>query len=392
MAVWRYLPRVAPLTRRLQMLFRIFIAATLLTVPSFASASCESLAKSAASVSGDAVARTYTKLVACDRTMAEDRFDDFMRASKDLGTLTALSLAAIDNGVYGPVWGMLEKVPDLGMRDEVAKAVGLSCAEHPEVVGFLKGAHSQLRDRQFNMWTYAFRGCESAELDSWLGQIVSQPPSVAYDDKYNTVSEALVKRQKAAALPMLAVAAKAAGQNGGPFTTILDRMNEAVRPDTFGADIAPEDREALEAALVDVAKSLSPEQAAQVADRLFQAGAEQAAASLLPTIYADRVQGKGTLTYGVAAVESCEKEAVVHFAAVTEPSKRWNIVADVTPMALQFKPRLKCAADGEWPVMTTPEPVSSKGDISEWVQTLAADWEGKGLEVKVKEEKGFSLE
>lgn len=374
------------------MLVRWIFAAGLLGLTSTAHASCESMAKSAASLSGDAVSKTYSSLIACDRALAEEHFDDFMRASKDLGTLTSLSLAAIDAGVHTPVWGMLEKVPDLSLRDEVAKAVGNSCGDHPEVVGFLKGAHSQLRDRQFNMWTYAFRGCESADLDGWLNQVVAQPPSVAYDDKYNTVSEALVKRQKAGSLPTLAAAAKVAGKSGGPFTTILDRMNESVRPDTFGADIAPADREALEAALVDVAKALGPDEAAQVADRLFQAGAEQAAASLLPTIYADRVQGKGTLTYGVAAVESCEKEAVVHFAAVTEPSKRWNIVADVTPMALSFKPRLKCAAEGEWPVMTTPQPVSNKGEISTWVEGLAADWEGKGLEVKLREEKGLSLD
>jgi hypothetical protein len=364
----------------------------LLALPATANASCQSIADGASSLPGAAIPATYARLVACDRQLAEDRFDDFMRASKDVGTLVGLCMAAIDNGVNAPVWGMLEKVPDLSLRDEVAKGVGGSCSEHANVVGFLKGAHSQLRDRQFNMWTYAFRVCEAEELDSWLREVVVLPPSVSYDDKYNTVTEALVKRQRGAALPTLAIAAKVAGKNGGPFTTLLDRMNESVRPESFGADISGDDRVALEAALVDVAQALPSEQAAQVADRLYQAGAESAAASLLPTIYADRVQGKGVLTYGVAAIESCDKEAIVHFASVTEPSKRWSILDDVTPMALAFKPKLKCVGEGSWPVMTTSEPILGKNEIAEWAEGLVADWQGRGLEVKLREEKGLTLE
>ena len=371
---------------------RIVGLLALLGAPTVASASCESFVRQVNGVGASALPGLFTKLARCDQRLAEDRFSDFMRASGDVGTLVSLSLAAIDSGVNAPVWGMLEEIPEFSLRDEVAKGVGAHCVDHPQVLAFLKGAHGQLRDRQFGMWREAFKSCESADLDVWLEQVVSQPPSVSYDEKYNVVSESLIKRQRVASLGVLKTAAIAAGNNGGPFSTILDRMNESVRPDTFGADIAEDDREALEAALVDVAKQVTPELAAQVADRLYQAGAESAAASLLPTIYAGRVQGKGMLTYAVASVETCGKDAIIHYAAVTEPAKRWSIVDDVTPLALAFKPKLKCTSEEAWPVLTTPEPVAGRGEISDWVATIEAEWEEKNLSVKGREEKTIILD
>lgn len=356
-----------------------------------AQADCLAIAKKASTVAPDQMGPTYTSLVACDAKVAEERFDDFMRASKDVDTLVALSLAAIDGGVNAPVWAMLEKIPDIAVRDPVAREVGAECASHPAVVGFLQGAHANLRDRQFGMWREGFKGCASPELDAWLAQVVAKPPAVSYDEKYNVVSESLVKRKRAEALPVLQEAAIAAGGNGGPFTTILDAMNEAVRPETFGAQISDEDRAKLEKALVEVARKVSPELASQVADRLYQAGAESAAASLLPVVYADRTQGKGTLVYGVAAVESCDKEAVVHYAEVSEPGKRWSIVDDVQQTALAFKPRLKCTAEGPWPVLTSPQPLA-KGGLEEWVAKIEADWTAQGLKVSLREEKAFALD
>lgn len=355
-----------------------------------ANAACDDLWKSAATVAPAEVAPTFVKLVSCDAAVAQAHFEDFMRASKDIDTLVSLSLSAIDAGMNPPVWAMLDQLPDLSTRDEVAREVGAACAEHPKVVAFLEGAHGQLRDRQFGMWRDAYRECAAPELDTWLATVVSAPPSVAYDEKFNVVSEALVKKQRGAAMPVLQKAAIAAGKSGGPFTTVLDRMNEAVRPDTFGAPLSDADRAKLEAALVEVAKQVSPELAAQVADRLYQAGAESAAASLLPTIYADRAQGK-LMLYGVAAVESCDKQAIVHYAEVTDPAKRWSIVDDVQGPARAFKPKLTCTAEGEWPVLTTPEPLP-KGGLETWLATIESEWAGKGLDVKLKEEKAIALQ
>lgn len=355
-----------------------------------AQAACDDLWKNVAAAPPADVAPSYVKLVQCDAKVAEAHFEDFMRASKDIDTLVSLSLSAIDAGVFAPVWAMLDQVPEVSTRDEVAREVGAACADHPKVVPFLEGAHAQLRDRQFGMWRDAYRECATPEIQTWLAGVVAAPPAVAYDEKYNVVSEALVKQQRGAALPVLQKAAIAAGKANGPFTTVLDRMNEAVRPDTFGAPLSDDDRAKLEAALVEVARQVSPELAAQVADRLYQAGAESAAASLLPTIYADRVQGK-LMLYGVAAVESCDKQAIVHYAEVTDPAKRWSIVDDVQGPARAFKPRLTCTAEGEWPVLTTPEPLA-KGGLEGWLATIQSEWAGKGLEVKLKEEKAIALD
>lgn len=372
-------------------LLRATLALGLFALAPAAHAGCETIAKSATTVAPDKLGETYAQLVACDRGLAEDAFDEFMRASKDLETLEALTLAAVDNKVHKPVYPMLEKVQDLGLRDEVAKAVGADCGAHPEVVAFLRGAYTELRDRQFGMWREAYRSCNSPDLDAWQAEVLANPPSIAYDEKYNVVAETFVKRKRAEALPTLQKAATAAAGNGGPFTTLLDRMNDAVKPETFGANIAEEDRKKLEDALVGVAKHVQPEMAKQVADRLYQAGAETAAASLLASVYPERVKGKGELTYGVATVEACDKEAIIHYAEVTEPGKRWSIAQDVEAPAREFKPKLKCQPEGPWPLFTTPEPLA-KGGLEDWLGQLQTEWAGKDLDAKLKEEKAIILD
>ncbi len=356
-----------------------------------AHASCDALVKRAATVSPDQVGPTFAELARCDAAVAAEHFDDFLRRSKDVDTLVSLVFAAVDHGVYEPLWSMLDKIPDVALRDQVAADVGANCSGHDRFVEFVQQAHARLGDRQFGMWREALRACEAPALVDWLEQASGSPPAVPYDEKYNVVTDVYVRRKRAEALPVLQRAAVAAGASGGPFSTILDRMNEAVRPETFGAEIAPEDRARLEEALVEVAKQVPPELAAQVADRLYQAGAEEAAASLLPVVYADRVHGKGTLVYGVAAVESCENVAVIHYAEVTEPGTRWSIVSDVQEPARAFKPRLKCQSDEEWPVLTTPEPLA-KGGLDAWVAELESEWAGKGLSVKLREEKAIALD
>lgn len=355
-------------------------------------AACDALASKASAVKGEQIVTTFRELARCDAKLAERHFYDFMRSSTDVGTLVSLSLAALDAGVFQPVWNMMEKVPDYSARDEVAKGVGAHCADHSSVLPFVQGGYSALGDRQFNSWREALGACDAPALVTWLEQTAANPPAVAYDEKYNTIIESLVKKKRVEALPLLEQAAIAAGKSGGPFSTLLDRMADAVRPATFGGKVAPEDQKKLEDALGRIAAAVPPEQARLVADRLYQNGAEEAAAALLPRIYPDRVQAGGKMLYGVAAVESCDKEAVVHYATVTDPARRWSIVDDVTDSARRdFKPRLKCTAEGDWPVLTTPEPAVSKGEIDTWAAALVEEWGAKGLTAKLREEKGIDL-
>ena len=140
-----------------------------------------------------------------------------------------------------------------------------------------------------------------------------------------------------------------------------------------------------------VAGAVLPEQAALVADRLFNAGSESAAASLLPAVYPERVQGNDMFLYGTAAVEACDGQAIIHYAAVYEPAKRWSILQDVEEPSRAFKPKLKCSADGPWPVLVTSEPLAEKSGLDNWAKELESQWINKGNEVKLKGEKSITL-
>ena len=56
-----------------------------------------------------------------------------------------------------------------------------------------------------------------------------------------------------------------------------------------------------------------------------------------------------------------------------------------------FKARLKCTADGEWPVLVTPEPVADAKAVDSWAEGLEAEWAAKIPDVKLRAEKGFGL-
>ncbi|MFT4623852.1 MAG: hypothetical protein ACI8PZ_002508, partial [Myxococcota bacterium] len=200
-----------------------------------ASANCDSIAKKAATVDRTRVAPTFAELVKCDAGVAEARFDDFMRASGDVDTLVALSLVAIDAGLYKPVWGLLDNIPDYSARDQVAAAVGGKCTEHEGLLPFLKGAYVGVGDRQFGQWREALRGCSSEPLVAWLEEITAAPPSASYDKKYTTVVESFVAHRHADALPVLEAAAVKASQTGGPIGDLLDQMAESLRPEGLGA-------------------------------------------------------------------------------------------------------------------------------------------------------------
>jgi hypothetical protein len=370
----------------------IAIVLSLMVPGSAEAASCEYLIKRASSGNSGAVAGVYGEMVKCDKKLAEERFSDFMRASGDVGDLVALSKVAIGSEIYQPVWSMLEDVTDYSARDEVARGVGAHCASDETILPFLQGAYFGLGDRQFGQWREAFNTCETAQFDAWLVEVVGQPPTITYDEKYSTVVGALVKRRKMEALPLLVGAAVAAGNSGGPFNTIVDKMNDAARPDGFGASMSDEAKASLETSLSQVAQGVPAEQARVVADRLYQAGAEGAAAALLPAVYPDRMQGGGKMLYGVAAVESCGGEATLHYATVSEPATRWSIQSDVEAPARAFKPRLKCESDEVWPVLVTPEPMASKGEVDTWAQGIVDSWSGDEKVVKSREEKAITLD
>ena len=144
-------------------------------------------------------------------------------------------------------------------------------------------------------------------------------------------------------------------------------------------------------------KEVGPERAKAVADRLANAGAEAAAAQLLPFIYTDRMQG-GSFLYGAVSIETgdCKgkKTAVLHVAQVIEPGKRWIIHNELEEPLRAVKARLaKCTAEeGDWPVATTREPIKGGKDIDSWIADLVKQWEGKGYEVEVKDEKEIRLD
>lgn len=364
------------------------VAAGVLTSTVASAGKCDALVAKSGSESGEALVKAYEQLLACDAGEAKAAFVDFMTASGDAETLTALSVTAIDNKAYQEVWGNISKIKDFSSRGKVVKGVGESCADHPEVVTFLKGAYYGLRPIQLAHWEGAYVSCGNEDLQGFIKSQVAAPPKRTFDEKYNTVLKIWTEREGKGALEALSAAAVAAAPEG-PFTSILESMNRAVQPTGLGASITDEDRKLLEQALVKVAGQVDPAKAREVADRLFNAGAEDAAASLLPVIYKDRVQSDGSLMYGVASVETCDKQAIIHYAAVTEPGKRWSIQKDVEGPARAFKPKLKCDS-GEWPVLFTPEPVAGSGDVDAWAKDLEAEW-GAKTDAKLKGEKAFAL-
>ena len=154
----------------------------------------------------------------------------------------------------------------------------------------------------------------------------------------------------------------------------------------------PESKEALAKSLVRVGEGgIRPEHAALVADRLYQQGMTERAAGLLKVVYGDRVQSDGTLLYGVASVEHCGGQAVVHLASVTEPAKRWAIDNDVHAPMRAFKQRLKCDTGEPWPVFITRAPVATEADVFTHGDTIEKRYIDKNLVVKIRNEKPIQL-
>ncbi len=366
----------------------------LLAWSSSAEAKCDHLLRGIDGAGADRLVAQYKKVIACDTKVANQVFPQFMRAAGDADTLVALSLAAMEYDIWNPVWEMIGKLSSYDARDEVAERVGLSCEYNPKVVGFLQGAYFGLRDIDFSQWDDALVSCKSASFEEWMIQLVEDPPPKLYDEKWSAIVDALVKRRGRDSLPHLAKGAVVAAGNGGPFEAILMQMENAVAP-SLGEEMNPEDRNALEESLVGMARELEPDKARSVADRLANSGSDSRAAELLETVYEGRKLG-GYYWYGGAAVEAgdCEgeKTAVIHFANIAEPGKRWIIVNDSEEPLRSFKPKLgKCQVDEPWPVLVSPEPFEQKGGASSWIETVLPSWEEKGYAVKTKGEKDIKL-
>ncbi|HCH61905.1 MAG TPA: hypothetical protein DFR83_03810, partial [Deltaproteobacteria bacterium] len=202
-------------------------------------------------------------------------------------------------------------------------------------------------------------------------------------------------KARAEALGSLTRGAIVAADNGGPFDTILMQMDAAVTP-ALGGETPAADKRALEESFVEIATNVSVEKAKTVADRLANAGAEEAAARLLPRLYPERIQSGGRFLYGAAAIEAGDcggaKEAHIHVAEVTDPSKRWNVLTDVEAPMRGVKPKLKkCSSEGEWAVATTPEPLKSAKAMEDWIAEIEKNWSDKGYSVKVSKEKRIDL-
>jgi len=360
-----------------------------------AHAKCQTLINQAERLSGDRLVAGYESVIRCSAKEAQPAFFKFMQQAGESDTLAALSLVAIDNDIWTPVWEMISKISDYSARDEVAELVGASCKEHPKVISFLQGAYFGLRDIEFQQWDDALANCESQEFQDWMVQTIESPPPKLYDEKWDTVTKSFVSGQGITSLPILVIAAAKASENGGPFDAILAHMESAVMPE-FGIEIPKEGRESLEKALLELAKQIAPERARAVAGKLSNAGSESAAASLLPTIYPDRVQTGGGFLYGAAAVESgvCDgaNTAVLHVALVNETGKHYQLQNPLEDPMRQFKGRLsKCQVVEPWPIVVSGTPLQKKDDIEPFVDQLSTMWTMKGYEVRRRNEKTVDL-
>jgi hypothetical protein len=359
-------------------------------------ASCSSYAAKAKAARGSKIGQAFSQLAKCDTHEAQATFEEVLDNAKDLPSVLGLFQGAIQNKVWVPVWGALEHWKDYDTRDHVAKGIGQACTGQPQIVNFLKGAYynPEVRDQEFQQWDDAFIACKDPELAAWVSKQAENPPKKMFDDKYSALLGVLVSQKGPLALPHLTQGAIKAA-DGGPFDTMLTQMDAAIRPD-LGMDPEPEDKAALERALVTVAKGIPADKAHLVADRLANAGAESEAAKLLPVVYPG-LADQGWYTYGAAAIERADcdgkKKAVIHLATVREAGKRWFVLSDIRVPLQAVKPKLgKCTSEGSWGVSTTPNPVGSSKEIAAWADKLISQWEEKGYEVSKKTEKQIQLD
>lgn len=375
--------------------------ASLVLLISSAHAACDKQIASVKGADSASVAEAYAALAACDKVTAEASFNDALGKATDTDSLTALAHVAIDKELWKPMWGALGKISSYEARDEVAQAVGASCSDKPKVVAFLQGAYFGLRDIEFQQWDDAFVACTDAGLTEWIEKQVKTPPKKHFDEKFVNLMAIYVKKKHEEALPALTLGAIAAAE-AGPYDAMLFKMGEAVQPE-MGAAMSPEAQAKLETALVEVASQVGQTltgadgkaKAKAVASQLANNGSEAAAAKLLPVLYGS-VADKGVYTYGAAAIEqgdcSGKKQAILHYAVVSEPGKRWSILKDLESPLRASKAKLKgCTVESPWPVIHSPEPVKGNGGVEDWIKALEKEWADKGFDVKTAKEKAITL-
>ncbi|MBA2320644.1 MAG: hypothetical protein H0V89_05750 [Deltaproteobacteria bacterium] len=351
-------------------------------------ANCQALAAKASTVRGEAVAPAWSALATCDPALAEQTYPEFMRATGDVESLVALSHMAIDAGIYKPVVIALESVA--GARGEIAGAVGAGCEQHPNVVPFFQAAYADPKPRTFASWRDGVIACHAPALDAWLATVVVTPPGEIVSDRYATVLAAYTHHKGREAIPELQTAAVAAALNGGPFRDVLTTILDAVRGmGTVGTNLSPDERKLIEETFITIGQQVPPEAAREVGERLSAMGSDPAAAQLLPVVYADRMTS-GKLLYGIAGLESCDGQTVVHYAPAMAGGTKWSVQTEAEAAVRAFKPRLKCDA-GTWPVAVTPEPVRAAADVATWSGKLVTEAGDRGTEASAREEKGVML-
>lgn len=373
----------------------LLYASLLLAVSPASAASCDAMLAKVGSLAPEAVAGAYGDLLACDRKLAEANFNKYLEKATDADALVGLVVKAIDGDVWNPAWLALGKISSYDARDEVARRVGESCTTDTKVETFLQGAYSGLRNVEFTQWDDGLLACSSDKLWAWADGVVAAVPAKQFDEKYSSLVGIYVKHKRVDALPTLVAATTKAAEIGGPFDDLLQHMGDSVAPE-LGQDPDPEQQAKLVEALVSVAQKVPVEQARDVANQLANAGAEGPAASLLPKLYPDRVQGGGGFLYAVGAMEAgdCDgkKTAVLHYTTASEPGKRWTILGDLEPLMRASKAKLKgCTMEGPWPVMHSPEPIKSAAEADVWSAAIVKEWADKGYDVKTQKEKSVAL-
>jgi hypothetical protein len=367
-----------------------WLSVLLFTLPSLAAkpaaAPCSAQIAALDKATGEAVAPAFSALAACDQSMANEAFAKAVTKTGDTVSLAALAEAAVNAGLTPTVQGMLEGIPDYAAREEVVRALGARCMESEPLKKFVMGL-LELKGRSFVSWAGAVRECQAPELTAALEPMVAAPPAVSFDDKYAAVVDLYAGKARASGLPTLEKAAMAS-MASGPFAVVIDATNKAVTPEGIGAKPSDADREALVAALQRVGANATPDAAQRIAGALVAIGATDAAASLLPKIYPNAVQSDGSFLYGVAAVETCGEDTVVHWAVIEEAGKLWSITEPVETRAKAFKPRLKCKDAAPYTVQITPAPVKEEDEVEAWAEQLAA----ASGDAKLREEKTISLQ
>lgn len=363
-------------------MFTSLLALVLLSPAAYAGP-CDSILTQTRTARGAALVKSYQDLATCDVEVARREFSLYLASAGDLETLIPLTIAGIDARAYSGIWDMMPKVP-YEHREALASGVGAACVDHANVLPFLQAAWVGLKGTDFTAWEPVVHACPKPEVTTWLEGVVVAPPKSPFNDKYAAMVSAYAKIRGVESLPALEKAAIAAAAEG-PFNHLVETIQRSILPKGYKATAPAEHQAAMEQTLVRVAKAVPSEQARLVADRLVNAGNEALAASLLPAIYPDRVASSGQITWAVAAVETCDGQAVVHWAEVTENPQHWGITALATPQIQAVSGKLKCES-GVWAVQGGSEPVVSGDGVKAFIDGIVADLKGKGLKVKAVEE------